>query len=183
MINTKRPDQLWLLGGAGGAVVILALGWFLLIGPQYAEAAELDGQATEAQGRVATLQQRLVELRKQNENLPLYQEQLVTARKALPTTPALADLLRELQTGGDSAGVVVSALTFGAAVPVTPGSQTSALPISLTAAGTVAKLLQFLNQLQQVQPRAVLIGTVSLDAAAAASVTLSLTLQVFVAAE
>jgi len=86
-----RTDRRWTLGGAVGAVALLASSWFLLIGPQYDEAAQLNDQTAAAQLRLTTLQRKLVELRKQSVNLDQYRAQLVRDRQALPTTASLSD--------------------------------------------------------------------------------------------
>jgi Tfp pilus assembly protein PilO len=187
MMRTAHADRLWAIGGAVAAVAMLAVGWFFLIGPQYEETSRLRDDAVQARSQLPALQHRLVELRKQNEDLPQYLAQLERDRRALPTTAELSDFLRELQMAGDAVGVAVSGLTVGAPTQVTAGgTQAYALPINLTAGGTTAKLNQFLDQLQQVQQRAVLINNASIAPSAetgslGGAATLSLNLQVFVA--
>ena len=72
--------------------------------------------------------------------------------------------------------------------PTVGGAHVYALPISATVSGTTAQLAAFLTQLQAVQPRAVLISQLSLAGGqagsakrAAATPTLTLTMQAFVA--
>jgi len=182
-----RVDRLWTIGGTVVAAALIALTWFFLINPQRAETAELEGQASSTEIRLATLQQRLVELREQNLTLDEYQAQLARDRQALPETAGLSDFLRELQVAGAQTSVVVSGVSIGAAVEVT-GTKTKifALPISLVADGTAGNLQLFLEELQQKQPRAVLVSNVnavpegtsrSLDE----TVTMTMGLQAYVA--
>src|SRR5690349_5595156 len=104
-MNRLRPvDRLWLTAGVVIAVVLLAIGWFLFIGPQLTKAHSLRDQASETQQQVTVLRRRLVELRQQNEDLPRYQAQLLADQQALPGTAASSDFLRVLQTLGDRTG-------------------------------------------------------------------------------
>jgi Tfp pilus assembly protein PilO len=187
MMRTGRAGRLWALGGALIAASLLAIGWFFFISPQNARTSSLNDEAATVRTRTTILQRRLVELRQQNSDLPRYRARLESDRGALPTTSDLSDFLRGLQTIGDNAGVSVTALTVGAPAQVTAaGTQVYALPISLTATGTTAKVDRFLDQLQQGQPRAVLIGRAELDAGDKSkpldsAVGLTLHFQVFVA--
>lgn len=181
--------QRWLAGGVVAAIAVLAVGWFFLIGPRYSQAAGLHERTAAAQLRLPTLEHRLAELRRQDENRAQYDAQLTKDRKALPTTSGLPDFLRELQQAGDSHGVRVTDVTVGGPLEVTgAGGTYYALPVTLSAEGRVDALGDFLNELQQVQPRAVLINNANLAAAdkGAALTTgtakLMLSLHVFVSA-
>jgi Tfp pilus assembly protein PilO len=182
-----HADRLWLIGGALGAAALLAVGWFFFINPQNDETSNLRDQADTAQLRLTSLEHRLEELRQQNKNLPRYRARLALDRQALPTTSALSDFLRQLQTAGDATGVDVNGVIVGSPAQVSAGgAQLHALPITLTAAGRVGDVDRFLDELQKVQPRAVLISTANIAAdegagAVPGSVTLTLNLQVFVA--
>jgi hypothetical protein len=126
-------------------------------------------------------------MRVQNDQLPAYQAQLARYHQALPTGSDLADFLRELQTAGDGTGVSVTGFVVGAAAPVTAaGVQGYALPVTLTVAGRAGPLNRFLDQLQRVQPRAVLIGGATAVPAGehgslAGAITLTVSLRAFVA--
>jgi Tfp pilus assembly protein PilO len=178
-----RVDRLWMVGGVLGAAVLLAITWFLLVTPQHAERDNLNESVTVAQRQLMQLQQRIGKLQEEYDKLPEYKAELAKAQQALPGTPGLSDLLRELQTAGDNTTVTVSGLNVGNVTPLTTsGGQVYTLALSLTAAGPIDKLNAFLDQLQQVQPRALLISTASLSRTTATSTTasLSLTLTAFV---
>jgi len=157
-------ERLWIIGGAVAVAVLLAIGWFFMVSPQYDETDSLNGQAATTGDQVVVLQQRLAELRKQNQNMPAYLAQLAQERAALPSTSGLSDLLRELQTAGDATGAAVSGVSVGGVTDVTAGgAKLYALPLTLTVTGSVPQLRAFLVQLQQIQPRAVLITSASLS--------------------
>jgi type IV pilus assembly protein PilO len=178
-------DRLWAIGGVLGAVALLAIAWFFLIGPRNSESSSLREQARTTENRLQPLAARLVELRQQNTELSHYQQQVAADRQALPTTSGLPDFLRGLQTSGETAGATVTGVTVAAATKVTAGGrQLVALPITLTAAGGLDNLNRFLDQLQQVQPRAVLITNTDLtktDQSGSGGFELTIDLQVFVA--
>jgi type IV pilus assembly protein PilO len=182
-----RADRLWMIGGAVGAVLLLALGWFFFISPQRAQTSSLHDQLAETELRQTVLQKRLADLRRQNARMPQYLAQLGRDRQALPAASNLSSFLREVQAAGDTTGVVLKSLLVGAPTQLSAaGKQVYALQISLTVAGTAVHLNRFLVELQQLQPRAMLISSAN-EAPAdqtgslAGSVTLTLSLQVFLA--
>lgn len=181
-----RRDRLWLAGGALCSIVLLAVGWFFFIQPEYQAAESRRAEADVANDHIALLQRRLTELRRENEHLAEYKQQLAVNRSALPTTDSASDLLRELQLAGELTGVTVTGVTVGAPSKVNAGStQLDTLPISLTAAGPAAKIDPFLDQLQTVQPRALLISNINVAPGnvegAAESTKLTVNLQAFYA--
>jgi Tfp pilus assembly protein PilO len=186
-MRTGRPDRLWLIGGAVGAVALLAVGWFLFVSPRNVQTRSLHDQTATAELQASTLRHRLADLVKQNGELPRYRAERQRDRQALPTDSGLADFLRQLEVAGDSRGVAVSGVLVGSPTPVVvPGGQAYALPITVTATGGFGKLNDFLDQLQLRQPRAVLVNTANAVAteqkgSLAGTVTVTLNLQVFVA--
>jgi Tfp pilus assembly protein PilO len=189
MTRMRRADRVWAAGGALAAVALAALSWLLLISPQNTETESLQAEIDQVNDRVVVLQARLAQLRKENEKLPEHQAKLAAQRLALPTTTALSDFLREMQTSGERAGVSVTAVSAGTAGNTrAAGAEIQVLPLTLTVNGGIVGQIAFLEQLQQVQPRAVLIiGTnvVPGDGAESlgGSVTLTLSVQIFVAVQ
>ncbi|MBN1173629.1 MAG: type 4a pilus biogenesis protein PilO [Micromonosporaceae bacterium] len=180
-------DRLWNIATAAGVVLLLALGWMVLIGPAYDEAASIDREAETTEDRVVDLQRRLAQLRQQNQDLARYQQQLATDRQALPTQPALADLLRQIQAAGAASGTTMVGLIVGASTQTaTAGGSVESLPVTVTVDGSAAQVAGFLDQMQRVQPRAVLINSMNAvpkdeSGSFAGAVTLTLTMQIFVA--
>ncbi|GEM_PF-3080492 len=185
-MKTARPDRIWVYGGPLAAAILLAVAWFFLIGPQNDEAQNLQDQAAAATARLATIQHHLVELRKENGKLEEYRAQLAHYREALPTTSGLSDFLRELQTAGLTAGVAVDGILVGAPAQVAGVAQpVYSVPVTLITVGSIDKLEAFLDQLQQLQPRAVLINSVNAvpegqSPSLAGSVSITISLQIFV---
>lgn len=156
--------RLWLIGGALAAVALLAVGWLVFISPQYGQTSRLRNNNADAQTQLTTLRHTLSELGKQNSDLARYEADLARDRAALPGTAALSDFLRELQSASDASGVAITPATFGQPAAVTGVAQMYAIGTNLTATGTLAQVVRFLNQLQQIQPRAVLISNASITA-------------------
>jgi Tfp pilus assembly protein PilO len=182
-----RADRLWIVGGALGGVVLLLIGWLFFISPQKGETSSLRDQLATSELRQTELQHKLADLRRQNARMPQYLAQLGHDRQALPTTSSLSSFLREVQAAGDATGVAMKSMLVGSPTQLSAGGkQVYALQIGLTVAGTSVHLNRFLDELQQRRPRAVLIASAN-EAPAdqtgtlAGSVTLTLSLQVFVA--
>jgi type IV pilus assembly protein PilO len=161
-----HADRMWAVGGAVGAAVLVALAWFFLISPQRAETAVLQEDTAAAHTRIGMLQQRLGQLRKENSELAKFQAQLAADRQALPTDSGLPNFLRQIQIAGEATGVTVNSVTVGEPdVAAASGGQLYAFTITMTVEGNAATLSRYLDQLQRVQPRAVLINSVNLAAA------------------
>lgn len=178
---TGQVDRIWAIGGAIAAAVLVAVGWLVLISPQNAAAAGLREQKAAVEGQVTILEKRIAELREQNVNKASYQADLVKDRQALPLWAMQAELLRELQSA-DYATKVAASVAVGAPSQVmVAGSPVYAMAISLSAVGTTEQLVEFIRQLQVVQPRAVLIDSASLTGdLRSGEVTLTLSLKAFV---
>jgi type IV pilus assembly protein PilO len=192
-------EKVWLAGGAVSALVVLLVGYFFFIGPQRGETGTVNTQVEAVQLQNTSLQQRIDTLTRQNKDLAKYQAALAEAELALPSTSGLPDFLRTLQSIGNATLASVSSLTVGpptdvttvaAAAAATPGKPLTAptgpriyaLSITAQVSGTVDQLGAFLDQLQAVQPRAVLISQIGeTPSEAGGSTGLSLTMQAFVA--
>jgi Tfp pilus assembly protein PilO len=183
----RGADRLWAAAGAVVALALTALSYLFLISPQNSETDGLRAEIDQVNDKVVVLQTRLAQLRKENEKLGEHQAKLAAQRQALPTSTALSDFLREVQTAGERSGVSVTSVTAGTAGTTrAAGAEIQALPVTLTVSGGVEGQIAFLDQLQQVQPRAVLIvGTnlVPADGSESLSggVTMTLSAQIFVA--
>jgi type IV pilus assembly protein PilO len=180
-MNAMHAGRTWAATGVLAAVALLAVGWFLLIGPQQSQTRDLHDQMSAAHDQAASQQRRLAELRLQERDMPRYEAELVASRKALPAVPGTPAFVRQLQAAGDATGVLVSGVAV--AEPVAEEGVFT-LPISLTAEGGDTQLEAFLDELQTVQPRAVLVDTVATGGATAESsdrLIMTVTLNAFVA--
>jgi Tfp pilus assembly protein PilO len=183
-MSTPHAGRLWLIGGALGAVVLVAAGWFLLISPQYGRTANLNDRAGAARTQLTSLRHRLADLQQQDENRADYQAELDRYHSALPTQADLATFLRSLQSGDESRGVLSGILVGSPLEQTAAGRKVFALPVTVTATGTAKQLTGLLDHLQQIQPRAVLIRNVHLTGDQSGSLSgpagLTIGLQVFV---
>lgn len=184
----RGADRLWAAAGAVVALALTALTYLFLISPQYAETDGLQDQVDQVNVDIARLQTRLIQQRKDNEKLDEYKAGLDARRQALPTATALSDFLRQMQAAGERTGVSVTTVNAGAAGTThAAGASIKVLPVTLTVAGGVDGQIAFLDQLQQAVPRAVLIIGANLvpgdnSISLAGSVTMSLSVQIFMAA-
>jgi Tfp pilus assembly protein PilO len=213
----SSQERLMLIGGGLCAFVMVLIGYFFVIGPQRDSTSIVSGQVAAAHDQTSLLQKRIDALTKQTKDLPKYQADLVLARLALPSTSGLPDFLRALQSIGNASLANVTSLTVGppkdvtsvagaapsaaatAAAPTVSGAPSAgavpagphvyALPITVQVSGSSAQLGEFLEQLQSVQPRAVLVSQITIGSGSpggtsgsrASANTMQLTMQAFVA--
>ena len=211
-IPRSQTERLWFVAGGIVAFLMLLIGYFFFISPQRSNTSDVNSRAATAQQQNIALQARLDALREQSQNLPKYRAELAALQQALPSQTAISDFLRTLQslgnatltnvntlTVGDPAPVIApvaaapvatstptetTAPTDGAAPPVATVPDAYSLPITASVTGSANALSKFLDQLQAVQPRAVLIGNIALSETTTnttAGYTLSLTMTAFVA--
>jgi len=195
MTRGQNP-RIWIAGAALLALLVAALGYLVLIGPQRDETDTVRSNVAAAQAQGDVLQQRLMFLAKQNKDLPKYQAALAKARLALPASSAMPEFLHTLQTISNTTGTTLTGLTVGApaamtqsAAPAAPAASTSSsaaanatapgaastgvftVAISAQLTGPRPNLAEFLRQLQAVQPRAVLVTQLTEGAATVNAVT------------
>ncbi|BCJ44628.1 hypothetical protein GCM10010168_14410 [Actinoplanes ianthinogenes] len=174
-----RSDRVWLFGGLALIVLLVVTGWFLMIKPKYAEASDMRGQVEDTTTQLAQLRKRLADLKADNENLAEYKADKARFENALPTADSIPEFLRQLQTLGSTLNVDVSAYTASGRSKSDTVTTVEELPITLNATGSVADISKFVNQLQNTQPRAVLIQSAGLTFVEKDSAELSLTLAAF----
>ncbi len=108
--------RIWVGGTVALCLVLSAAGWFLLISPKRADAAELRTQVVEAQSQNGQIATKIAELKVQFAELPQRKAELATIRAAMPADAALAGLTDEVQEQADAAGVVL--MTIAPSPPV-----------------------------------------------------------------
>lgn len=181
---THRKDRMWLLGGVVVMLLLAAGSWFLLIAPKNAETDDVRSSAADASAQLIVLKHQVAALKTESAKLASYKSQLKTNQKALPPTSGVPDFLRQLQDSGTAVNIEISNISVGAPEVSKAVSSVFELPISLSAVGAAADMSAFLNRLQQVQPRAVLLKSVGLTdstaVATGASETASISLLAFV---
>lgn len=162
-MNSRRTDRIWLFGGLLVIVGMIVASWFLAISPKLQEAEDVQGQADDMSVRLVALKREVAELKTKAAKEASYRADHDKYRAALPKGWSQSAFLRQLQASGTSVNVEVSGMTAGepAKSPADPG--VVELPITLTAEGTTTDLSRFLDRLQNVQPRAVLITSANLS--------------------
>ena len=179
-MNFRRADRLWMLGGLFGIIVLVVAAYLLAIKPIYADKADKESQVDDQELAMVTLRTQLSQLRAKAKSQATYTAQLNAKTAAMPDSYDVPNYLRALQTSGTAVKVGVSDVSVGAPTKVVGSTEVISVPINLTATGTPADLGRFIDRLQNVQSRAVLITSVSLSAGAGAnSMSAALTLSAF----
>jgi hypothetical protein len=168
---TNSKSRTWIAGTVVLSLLISLAGWFLLIDPKRAEAAELQQQALDTQASNQQLRTRISQLEAQFAELPQRRAELAEVRQAMPEDPALPTLIRDLDAMAASTGVTLMSLTpsepvaltapaAGAAATEAPagtGSLVLSVPVSLVLVGDFFRSETFLRQLQADMTRAFLV--------------------------
>ena len=182
-MSARRIDQIWLLGGLLAIVALVAATWFYVIAPTRDKTGTLTSQAEETSLQLVKLRRTVAELAEKNKSLTAYENTRTAREKALPNEYQTTDFLRQLQDTGGAVDVEVSGISVGAPTASKAVASVVELPIMLTAAGSAPRLSEFLDRLQTVQSRAVLIYSVNVTADPAGetadAVTATLNLKAF----
>ena len=165
-MGARNVARIWVIAGAAVIVLLAVASWFLLIGPKYTEAAEVRSQVEDTETQLIALRKKIAGLEEQKARLSTYKSALKANQQALPADSGVPDFLRQLQTSGEATGVKVSGVSVAPPAQATGMSGVWQLPITLTAEGDPDNLGAFLNQLQSVQPRAVLVENANLTQSA-----------------
>lgn len=110
---------------AGTLVILLVLvaGWFLVVSPKLAAAADLRQQTEAAQSTTGTLQAQIASLQAQAADLPAQQRRLKTYRELVPATADLPGLIHSLTTAARTAQADLVAIS-----PATVSAPSSEAP-------------------------------------------------------
>jgi Tfp pilus assembly protein PilO len=149
-----------MFGGIAITVLLVVASWFLLIHPKYTEASDVRGQVEDTQTQLIALRKKIAGLNAQKAQLPRFKAALKTNQRALPSDSGIPDFLRQLQASGAKTDVSISGFTVSSPAQVKDVSGVWQLPIALIAGGKPDGLGKFLNELQAIQPRALLIQSV-----------------------
>ncbi|MFI5890885.1 type 4a pilus biogenesis protein PilO [Actinoplanes sp. NPDC051513] len=165
-MGIRRTDRLWMLGGLFAIIVIVVAAYLLAIKPIYTDRGDKQSQAEDQELTLVTLRRQLNDLNAKSKNIATYTAQLNAKKGAMPDSYDMPNYLRALQISGTAVDVEVSGVSVGGPAKVTGSQDVISVPITLTATGTPADLSRFLNRLQNVQSRAVLITAINLGAGA-----------------
>lgn len=200
----KQSRRAWYAGGAFVALVLVALGWFAVIGPERASTSSIQNQTADAQSQNLALRSKVSSLQAQEKKLPILINQLAEVQQELPSDSGMSAYITQVMRQAQAAGVTLTSVTAGAPTVVSAGTATSApvanpaghlfsIPVNLVGDGSLAQQRALLAAIQGAGPRRSLITSVGYTPIApktgAAPViqsidlhtTMSLKLQVFVA--
>lgn len=136
----KRTDdaRLWLAGGVVAAVLAVAFGWLVLIGPQISQAASLRSQAADQQASNTLLQARVGALRTLSAQLPALVTALGSARAQVPITSALSTFTDQLGRQATQSKVTVTSVAVAPAVAAADPTPAAGAASAGTASGGTA---------------------------------------------
>jgi Tfp pilus assembly protein PilO len=179
--STRRISVL-----AVGAALALLLVWYAaLFRPASHHLSSARRSYASAQQQVSQLQQQVVSLEALEKQIPADKAHLAQLDAAVPHSPDLKGLLDQLHALATATGVqltIVSpsqpASTTGspAAASALGGAQTSQVVLTMT--GSYQQIAAFLTGLSRM-PRAVVVDTANITAAAGHGLTAELTTQIF----
>jgi len=112
-MNPTNKATSYILLTVLGAVVILAAGWFLLISPVLAGAADASEQALQQESTNQMTQIQVDKLEAQFANMADYEAQLAELQVQIPTSQGYADLQRLFASVAERHNVVITSLQFG----------------------------------------------------------------------
>jgi Tfp pilus assembly protein PilO len=195
-MKALKSDRFWMLGGVLAGIVVVALAWFLAVGPELSNASSLESQTTDAQNQNASLQVNIRKLQQQNADMTALTTALLQARTALPVDTDIAAYTRQLSayaasnhvqlTGISTSGPVSATAKPGQPAAAPTGSaagQLFALPLTVIIKGSIADDLKYLHAVQNDQRSALVTSTqLANDASKTGKLTqLTIQLQVYVA--
>jgi len=163
---TMSRSAAWTLATAVIALLVLVGAWFLLLGPQRAEAADLATQRNSVAEQNDRLALNQAQLQAQLEQLPAQKAQLADILASLPADSDLPQLLRQLESSAGNSGASLTSVVPGTAVAYdaarAPG--VVSVPVAVTVAGDLAEVELYLKQLQADSTRYFLVDSVTLTA-------------------
>lgn len=137
-------------------VAVLAAGWFLLVSPTRAKAAELHDQAAQQQSANTSLLSQISMLRTLARQLPQQQAEVDKLLQKVPTNADLPALIRQLSDIASKAQVDIAVLTPQRPAPLPGLTGVQGLDLAITAKGDYTQLEEFLLGLESM-PRAFLV--------------------------
>ncbi|MDQ2836224.1 MAG: hypothetical protein M3Y42_14925 [Actinomycetota bacterium] len=204
MSELRQSRRAWYAGGAAAAAALIALGWFVVIGPETASTASIKNQTADAATQNLVLRGKVSSLKAQDKKLPTLLSQLAEVQRELPSGSGMSAYLTQVMAQAQAAGVTLTSVTAGAPTVVTSGTAASAIvanpaghlfsiPVNLVGDGSLAQQRKLLTAIQTAGPRRSLVISVGYTPVTAATsggsavqsidvhTTMSVKLQVFVA--
>jgi Tfp pilus assembly protein PilO len=168
----KTTDvRVWIAATAGVSLVVALLGWFVFIGPKFADTSALREQTASAQQADDILRADIAALRRQRTGMPTLVAKLRRVRLELPVTDALPLFAASASAHAGAAHITLTSMTVGAVAPVdisgaaaepsgqtiSPAGNLFAIPVTIVSNGSYDNQLRFLSALQKLGPRVALV--------------------------
>jgi hypothetical protein len=164
-MKRRHDSRLWLGGGVLLALLISAVSWLVVIGPELASAAFLREQTAATSQKNDRLQREGDILEAKHTELAKYTSSLRTALAALPYDSGLPAFTRQLNAQAAANSVVLTSVMVGAVAPVTSATGSPkavsddlfSLQLTVQSNGTLSHQLGFLDAVRTAGPRRALV--------------------------
>lgn len=138
---TRMNGTMGVVVSSVAVLFVVIVGWFFFVSPQRSKADRLGAQVTAAKGELSSDEQLIATAKKQNTL-----GNAKAAERALPDTPRVSEILRELTALAAESRTELDTIAPGAAIPY---GTSQALPISLTFKGRYFGLQKLLKLMRQ----------------------------------
>ena len=125
-MDRLQNKRFWLGGGAFAALLIVAVGWFMFIGPEMSSASDLRSQAAATRQQNALLQLKVTALQKKSTQLPRYTASLKTALATLPFDSGMPAFTRQLSAQAEANHVSITSVIVGSFTAISAGATPAA---------------------------------------------------------
>lgn len=133
-----QDKRVWLGGGAVAAALIVAIAWFMFIGPELSSTSGLHAQAATTRQQNTLLQLKLKSLETKRTQLGKYTTSLKTALESLPVDSGLPAFTRQLTAQARAAGVDLFSVSAGGVTPVAAAAPVAPTPDAATPSASPA---------------------------------------------
>ena len=123
-------------------VLVVGIGWFAFVSPQRAKSSDLDAQTAAAESQLAS-EQHVLSAASTKSSLAA----LRSAEQALPDTPEMSQLLRQLSALATQSQAELDSVTPAAPVAATAGGEVQ--PLTVTLKGKYFALQHFMQLLRK----------------------------------
>jgi Tfp pilus assembly protein PilO len=111
-----KNNRIWLLGTVIVVAAIVALGWLLGISPKLAELSASEREVAAAEAVNQDEYNKLLELKKEFENIDEVRDELEELQVSIPDTDGLSDFIRQINTLAAESGIAVKTINTESAV-------------------------------------------------------------------
>ena len=122
-------------------LVVVGVGWFMLVSPQRSKATTLDTQIGTVEGQLTEAQHLLAAPNRRQTAAAL-----ATAKRALPDTPQMANVLRQLSAAAAKSRTELDTITPGVTIAAAGAAP---MPISVVVKGRYFAIQKFARLLRQ----------------------------------